>query len=228
MGVPINLLKSQGISLLSKAGRVEELAKTKESIDYLGYRISLDAIGIKERRVERIKSRVSYLVYQNLLQPLKKGIFNPKRLNGPIDLDYLTAIRQVRFYLYGGLTDERLHEYLVGRTPDLNFRGVMSYYPIVTDVQQLAILDGWLAHTFRQALRVRNRLWQEHCGVVLPGPSIDWIEQIQTTTGGRPPVGTTVELMVPSFRLINRAMRLAIERKGLAAVANPSSKYYAS
>lgn len=225
MGVPINLLKSGGISLLSSSGRKEEI-ETKASIDYLGYEISLQRISIKEKRIAKIKGRISYLIYQNLLQPLKRRIFNWPRVAGPIDLDYLTAVRQVRSYLYGGLTDDKLRSYLAGRTPDLHFRGLMSYYPVVNDVEQLRKLDGWMEHTFHQALRARERLWRAKTNVPLPGPEPNWIERIDSLQTCPLASGETVDLRLPSFVLISRAMRLAISRRGLNAIANPASRYY--
>lgn len=227
MRVPINLLKSHGINLLSRGARSGEIT-TKESIDYLGYQISLDRISITERRVAKIKARIAYLIYQDLLQSLKKGIFNPARVTASLDLDYLVALRQIRAYLYGGLTADKLRSYIAGRTPDLNFRGLMSYYPVVTDVDQLASLDGWLVHTFKQALQAREKLWMEKFGERLPGPEDNWIDLLNKLEAVRLSDGTHVDLSLPSFKLINRAIRTAIERKGLLAVANPASAYYGS
>ncbi|MGH9400757.1 MAG: hypothetical protein ACRD2P_01470 [Terriglobia bacterium] len=225
MGVPINLLKPKGISRLSRSGRSEEIA-TKASIDYLGYEISLERISIKEKRISKIKCRASYLIYQNLLQPLKRNIFNLPRIAGPIDLDYLTAVRQVRSYLYGGLPDDKLRSYLAGRTPELHFRGLMSYYPVVNDIEQLRKLDGWMDHTFRQALRARERLWRANANISLPGPEPNWNERIDSLQTCTVASGETVDLRLPSFALINRAMRLAISRRGLNAVANPAARYH--
>jgi len=227
MGVPINLIKSHGINLISRRELSGEIT-TKDSIDYLGYRISLDRISIKESRVRKIKAKISYLIFQNLLQPLKKGIFNSGRLTSELDLDYVTAIRQVRAYMYGGLTNEKLHRYLAGRTSDLNFRGLMSYYPIVNDSAQLALLDGWLGHTFRQALRARERMWKQKGRQALPGPVPDWIDEVTKIKTGKLPGGDTEDISVPSFLLINRALQMAIAKSGLLAVANPASQYYES
>lgn len=229
IGVPINLLKSQGINLIGRKHGRAEIA-SKSSIDYLGYKVSLGELSIAERNLAKIKARISFIAYQNLLQPLTVGkIFNRSRLTASLDLDYVTTLKQIRFYLYGGLTEDKLRSYIAGRIPDLHFRGLMSYYPIVTDVDQLSRLDGWLVHVLRQSLRLRQKLWQAHSVQTLPGPVSDWIEiigglgLITPTSGSKRPT----DLTVPRFRTINNAMQLAIIRKGIMSVANPrSSRYY--
>jgi RNA-directed DNA polymerase len=141
-------------------------------------------------------------------------------------MDYLTAVRQVRYYLYGGLSEDKLKQYVDGRISDLNFRGVMSYYPVVNDIGQLANLDGWLAYTFRQALKLRARLWQKNDGTELPGPSDDWIDNVADMQFI--PITSTelADARLPSFRRINRALRYAVSQKGIKAVANTRIKYY--
>lgn len=225
MGVPLNLFKSYGISLLSRVGQPE--MRVKSAISYLGYELSLDRISIGHKAVQKIKARMSFVIYQNLLQPLtQKRIFNGARLTASADLDYITALRQLRFYLYGGLTEDHLRQYIDGRTSSLNFRGVMSYYPLVTDIQQLANLDGWLEHTLRQTLKLRQKLWKKHNGSVLPGPKTDWIERVGRLTFTSLGPTTLADIRLPSFRLINQALRHAITQRGIRAVVNPTMLYY--
>jgi RNA-directed DNA polymerase len=225
MGVPLNLVKSSGISLLSRVGQPE--MKVKDAIGYLGYEISLNNISMADKAMRKIKARISFLIYQNLLQPLiQKKIFNGAQLTPNADLDYITALRQLRFYLYGGLTEDRLRQYMDGRASNLNFRGVMSYYPLVTDIRQLAYLDGWLEYTLRQALKLRQRLWLKYNGSMLPGPIADWIEKIKDLTFVTLSPGVLADLRLPSFRLINRALRYAITQRGIRAVVNPAMLYY--
>jgi hypothetical protein len=201
--------------------------KVKPAINYLGYEMSLNDISMSKKAVDKIKRKMSYLVYQNLIQPLsRKGIFNASRLTSGVDLDYVTALRQLRFYLYGGLTEDKLKQYIDGRTGNLNFRGVMSYYPLVTDIKQLAKLDGWLVYMLRQALARRQALWQKQDGSILPGPDPNWIQKIHEFTFAQLSPGVLVDLRLPSFRLINRALRHAITQKGIRAVVNPSMLYY--
>jgi RNA-directed DNA polymerase len=224
MGVPLNPEKSHGISLLSRIGKAE--MATKDDVVFVGYQITLDRISIAKKKVAQIKSHIAYLAYQNLLQPLNRGIFNSATLSRGLDLDYVTALRQIRYYLYGGLTDEKLNQYLTGRISNLNFRGVMSYYPVVTDIDQLVHLDGWILYVLTQTLRKRQRMWLQYNGATLPGPTVDWASNLASFGIITTPSNTRVDLSIPSFRLVHRAMRVALERKGLSAVANPASRYY--
>ena len=225
MGVPLNPSKSYGISLLSRIGKSGEL-NSKRDVTYLGYRISLNDISISEKKVREIKARINFLAYQNLLQPLKRGVFNDPRLLAGIDLDYVTALQQIRFYLYGGLTEEKLNQYLSGKIRNLNFRGVMSYYPVVTDIKQLARLDGWILYVLKQTLRLRESLWATRGIPALPGPFPGWIDKLDRLGVVVTPSGTPFNYAIPRFTLIHRALRLAISRKGVMAVANASSRYY--
>jgi len=225
MGVPINIEKSKGITLVTTPRHKDPEMKAKHSVTYLGYEISLDKISIAQKRAEKIKARISYIIYQNLIQPLRNGTYNRNRLAG-IDLDYVVALYQVRRYLYGGLDSHRLQSYLIGAIPNLKFRGLMSYYPIVNNVEQLSQLDGWLIHTFKQALKLRQSLWQSYAGINLPGPVVNWIDQIADFKRWTAPSVRTYDLQIPSFLLINRAMQLAIKKKGLTGVANPKGTYY--
>ena len=224
IGVPLNLRKSEGISLVTTAGLDGEIAH-KTHVDFLGYQISLGQIGVKQANIEKAKKRISYIAYQNLIQPLRRGVFNHSRIRPPVDLDLITALGQVRSYLYGGLDDDKLLAYIRGASPSINFRGFMSYYPIVTDTDQLRRLDGWVLHVFKNALRLRARLWLAHDGSGLPGPHSGWIDrldEIGAVTAG----GATFDLRVPRFSLIARAMAASITDRGIAATANPASAYY--
>jgi hypothetical protein len=216
MDVPINLKKSEGIHLVATDPEKGEI-RAKKAIEFLGHSISATAVQIKPTHVARIKKRVSYLIYQNLLQPLNRGIFNRGRLTD-IDLDYVVALYQLRRYLYGGLDNSKLVAYLRGTTSSLHFRGLMSFYPLVNDGYQLGQLDGWIVYCLRQALRVRERQWNAHGIATLPGPKPDWIEQVDELGTFTSRSGTTYDLRVPSLSLINKAMALAIERKGVHAV----------
>jgi RNA-directed DNA polymerase len=159
------------------------------------------------------------------LQPLKKGIYNASRLGKNIDYDFVVAVYQVRRYLYGGLSNASLLDYLRGAKPNLQFRGLMSYYPLVNDSEQLSMIDGWILHTFEQALRLRERLWLLKSGASLPGPYPAWISKLQMLKD-HSAGGITCDLRIPSVSLINKAIALAIERKGIRGVASLWPAYY--
>jgi RNA-directed DNA polymerase len=223
MGVPINFDKSEGITLISDRAR-EEL-KSKSQVKFLGYDISLKRVSISDKSVKHIKEYLSYIIYENLLQPINQGVFNNNRLN-LIDWDYITALAQIRRYLYGGLNDSKLRFFRLGIIRQLRFRGVMSYYPLVNNEDQLKELDGWLIHTLTQALRQRQKIWQTK-GVSLPGPCTDWIENIVSIRKWKHPTNNKVyDLRIPSFLQINRAMRIGLKRGGVNSVTNPKSIYY--
>lgn len=221
MGVPLNFDKSEGITLVTNQSTAEMRAKS--SIEYLGYTIGLGKVGIGRKSVEKLKSRISYLVYQNLIQPLKQEIYNTPRVS-VADWDYIVAVSQVRRYLYGGLNHKTLRKYLAGAIPKLNFRGLMTYYPLVDDKEQLAHLDGWLIHVFSAAMRLRQEMWHSATGMALPGPTRDWIQALSSLRSWK--LGDTVyDLRIPSFSLINRAMQVAIRRAGISGVAHHSPFY---
>lgn len=222
MGVPINIDKSEGITIISE--RTREELKSKSQVRFLGYDIGLKKVSISSKSVQQLKERISHTIYENLLQPQKRGVFNKARLN-LVDWDYITAIAQVRRYLYGGLDDVKLRRFRLGIINDLHFRGLMSYYPVVTDEKQLKNLDGWLIHTFTQALRLRQRLWNQW-GVVLPGPRPNWIEEIASIKKWKHPSGKVYDLRIPSFLQINRTMRIGLRRGGMKSITNPKSIYY--
>jgi RNA-directed DNA polymerase len=224
IGSPINFAKSEGITLISE--KVNEEIKSKTQVHFLGYNISLKKISISNKNVASIKEKISFIVYENLIQSQKKGIFNSARLD-LIDLDYVIALSQIRSYLYGGLNDTKLRHYKLGIIDRLNFRGLMSYYPLVNDEEQLKILDGWLIHTLKQSLRWREKSWYLNKGRSLPGPTQNWIEEIVNNKKWVHP-GNNIEfdLRVPSFLQINRAMKVGLNRGGIRNVANPRSQYY--
>ncbi|MEY4211741.1 MAG: hypothetical protein RLZ92_2122 [Pseudomonadota bacterium] len=130
-GVPINIKKSDGISLLAKDGLAAEIA-SKSSFNFLGYAIGVDRVSVRDKTINRIKKHVSYLLYRNLIQPLKskplRGLIIPA--NGR-DKALLIAITQIRRYLYGGLLHRDLDDYIKGRRKSLHFKGVMSFYPLL-------------------------------------------------------------------------------------------------
>lgn len=104
-GVKINAKKSEGISLLTRKGLPSELNSTKNSIEFLGYAISVDAVSIKASSVEKIQKQVSYILYKNLIQPLKGSVLKGLKIpSNNKDEALLTAMLQIRRYLYGGLT----------------------------------------------------------------------------------------------------------------------------
>lgn len=157
--ININYTKSDGISLLKKAGMPSEFLNSKEFVEFLGYKISTDKVSIKDKSIEHIKSHIAYLLYNKLIQPLKQ---TPTPMsNLPVlgmDKNFLSALMEVRRYLYGNLTEITLKKYMNGTYKVLSFKGIMSFYPLINDVEQLKELDNWLICTILNILELRRKM----------------------------------------------------------------------
>lgn len=226
-GVKINANKSEGISLLTRKGLPSELSSTKNSIEFLGYAISVDAVSIKASSVEKIQKQVSYILYRNLIQPLRgsmlKGLKIPS--NGK-DEALLTAMMQIRRYLYGGLTSHQLKSYIDGRSKKIKFKGIMSFYPLVDDTEQLTHLDGWLVSTLYRTLKLRANLlakWGHERRADFPFSISrnDLVKAFRSELVHGKPL-----LEIPSFLLIQRALHAGLKNKGIEGVMNPMSNEY--
>jgi RNA-directed DNA polymerase len=225
MGVEMNLSKSAGISLLVPEGGPAEF-KPKEAIDFLGYRISATAIGIRTASLKRIKQWVSYLIYSNLLQEPQRGTFLPARVAPPIDRDYVVAIFQIRRYLYGDLSERTLRRHLARDIPLVRYKGLMSFYPILDDEQLLRELDGWLLRTIHSTLRRRRALYVSN-GFTLPDPHGLSPRQLVSFIA-KTSDGAKLDLRVPSFARMSRLLRKASSVHGANAVASPQTLYGSS
>ena len=226
-GVKINVGKSDGISLLTREGLPSELKSVKHQIDFLGYSISIDYLSIKENSVKKIKKQISYLLYRNLIQPLKgpqlRAVVIPANDRDP---GFLTAILQIRRYLYGNLSEQQLRDYLSGRLKQINFKGIMSFYPLLTDEEQLRKLDGWLSSVIIRSLNLRARLlknWGFNRDNIFPFNvnKKELIERCKITLINGKPL-----LEIPSFLRIYRAIQKGLISGGIERVMNPSSSYY--
>jgi RNA-directed DNA polymerase len=223
-GVAINIKKSAGISLLSREGLPSELMHCKSNIDFLGYSIHVDKVSIKSDSVRNIQARISYLLYRNLIQPLKgtvlRGLVIPANNR---DAAFTTAIMQVRRYLYGGLTGQHLRNYIGGRTKRIYFKGIMNFYPLVTDEEQLKALDGWLLSTIHRSLQLRGRLLRDW--------GYDRFHTFPFNVGRnellvacrRKIVHQKRLLEIPSFMLLYRAWAKGLISEGMDKIARPLS-----
>ncbi len=225
-GVKINMAKSAGISLLKKKGMPAEIA-SKDSIDFLGYSLSVGAVSIRKKTVENIKSQVSYILAKHLLQPLRKlplkAVIIPANDR---DKALMSAMAEIRRYLYGGLTSTQILNYINGKTRRIYFKGLMSYYPLITDVEQLKELDGWLVSAVHRAVRERGKLLQGHgysrwhnFPFNVPRGFLVPFYRSHLVLGKR-------RYEVPSLSLLHSALTQAMSENGIERVMNSRSLTY--
>ena len=227
-GVPINPSKSDGISLLARKGLTTEIA-SKEEFHFLGYSIGISHVSIRDKAEKRIKKQISYLLYKNLVQPLRdtplRGLVIPANDR---DKALLSAMMQIRRYLYGGLLNRDIVEYIRGRRRTLHFKGVMSFYPLLNDETQLRELDGWLLSVIHRCVQLRSKLLLSHRfdrrhSFPFSIKRHDIIEQYRRRRIG----GKRLRLLeVPSFMLIYRALQRGLKESGIERVMHPESNKY--
>ncbi len=218
IGVDVNLDKSPGIRLLVPPDAKSEMSRT-EGVDYLGYRVGLTNVGMKQTAVDRIKKRIISLIYWNLLHEPLKQTQNPKRFAGNVDRDYVSLIWSIRRFLYGDLSQKAVRRYQQRDTPLRRFKGIMSAYPLIDDDERLIELDDWILDRLFLAVRKRGAiLLGQGYGPKLPLPhaqSRSDLRNLKTT-------GTTsrqeIDLAVPSVRMIARVIRSAAAQHGPSVV----------
>lgn len=226
IGANLNLSKSEGISLFGPVSAPKELAAKKSRIDFVGYSFSSAGTGIRPSTLERIRNRISYLVYKNLLEEPKRGNFVASRFAPPIDRDYVVLIYQLRRYLYGDLSERKLWRYLGKTTPRIHYKGVMAFYPLVDEPGLLASLDGWLLHTVWTSIQVRSRLIKA-AGRSYPVPPGGLSKQELLNLRARSSGGSALDLRLPSFVRMGKLLTRAAEVHGANAIAHrKSNRYY--
>ena len=163
VGVSINQEKSEGISMLCPKEMRSEFSKYKEEVEFLGYALSINKISIKKSSVVKIKRQISYILYKHLIQPLKPIKLTALKIPANNkDEALLSAICEIRRYLYGNLSENMLTAFLNGRNKRVFFKGLMSFYPLINDEEQLKSLDGWLSNAVFKAVRKRSKLLIKH------------------------------------------------------------------
>jgi hypothetical protein len=169
IGAKLNPKKSAGIRLFVPPGEKAEITPT-DTVSFVGYRFMRNHIGLKPEVIDRMKRRIIRLVWENLFAALEAGTFKIDRILPDVDRDYLVLIMQIRRYLYGNLTEEQVRNLEHGEVKQIRFPGVMSYFPLVDDLEQLQAFDGWLVATLHNALRKRARMIRSLGAKHLPRP----------------------------------------------------------
>lgn len=226
-GVEINFRKSEGISLLTREGLGSEFGRQKHFINFLGYKLSPGKVSIKDASVRKIKKQVSYLLYKNLIQPLLgtqlRALVIPANNR---DQGLLVAISQVRRYLYGNLSESMLARYATGDSFGTPFKGIMSFYPLVDDEDQLKDLDKWLGRTVYRCIRRRGELlrqWGYDRAHIFP---FNVLRAQFIVEARRQRVNNRRLLAIPSFLRIHKALRRGLLASGIEATMNNGAQHY--
>lgn len=225
-GIMINPTKSEGISLLTKKGLPSEII-AKSNLEFLGYSLSVDKVSIKKKSLKKIQKQISYILYRNLIQPLKQSNLAGQKIPAnDKDTNFLSAMLEVRRYMYGGLSKKQMKDYLAGRTKRIYFKGVMSFYPLVDDIEQLTMLDGWLLSVIHRALKLRSRLLIKHGYNRLHSFPFNVSRYELLEKCAKKKIANKTLFEVPSFLLIHKTLKKGLVESGIESVMNPDSLNY--
>jgi RNA-directed DNA polymerase len=212
IGASLNFKKSPGISIFTPDGSPAEFSP-KRTVEFVGYRFGPHGRGLRASVVGRAKKKMAYIIWSNLLEPLVNGQVVAARVAPLVDRDYLVMVMQLRRYLYGDLNEEKLVRLLDGRSRRIRFNGLMSFFPMIEDMEQLKALDGWLLHTVFTSLRRREVLLIRGGLLDLPKPhgltKDELLKAFSETSSG-----VKLDLRLPSFVRIGTAIRRAAAAHG--------------
>lgn len=227
-GVSINYKKSEGISLLQKNGLKSEFTNSKRYIEFLGYQITAESVGIKTKSVHKIKKEISFILYKNLIQPIHNRQLTPVNIpDEEFDPFFLQAIMQIRRYLYGDLNEYSLFRFLNGSYTKLTFKGVMSYYPLIDDEIQMQEFDKWMVCTIINIIKRREKIFIKSgydVHLVFPFNALE--NEFVSQCRERKLRGKKHRFQIPSFMKIMKAMKIGITNNGIESVINRKSFYY--
>ncbi|BBJ61093.1 hypothetical protein EAS1808013_000740 [Enterobacter asburiae] len=127
------------------------------------------------------------------------------------------------------------HRFLSGRSKRIFFKGVMSFYPLVTNERQLRELDGWLVSTIYRALLLRSKLLAQHGynrnhSFPFNQSKVNLLTNCSKvnllTNCSKVKINGKKLLEIPSFLLISKALRKGLIENGIERVMNPNSQNY--
>ncbi len=230
-GIELNYEKSPGIKYFDIGPSLDDRVmfidhddagdlETIQSFDFLGHSFSHSGTGLSSKSVRRIKKKISRIVYIHLPLNPRKGQFDKSRLSADAyDWDLVTCLNEIRRYMYGGLYEAEITAFLNLGTKLRAVRGLMAFYPMVTDPKELVTLDGWLANIVKRALRERRRILSGlgHATRDLSGKELlsgEWYNEKSIKN----------ECRMPSFVMGWRAARKFYLRFGLNEIRPP--EYY--
>jgi RNA-directed DNA polymerase len=222
-GVRINSAKSKPVTLFSAMpGEID----TKAEFSFLGYafRKTSDLEGVSlaigSSKVRQIKITISKIIYRHLLLYPKKSGFNSNRIGGlGRDWDVVACINALRRYLYAGLTHDQIQRAARGILGDMRPRGLMAYFCLVSDQDQLKSLDGWLVNVMCRAIKEREKVIKSQGSTYTALVESDLL----AANWYQHPIPNDVR--IPSFFLAWRASNAAWEKYGPKGIHIPHSGY---
>jgi hypothetical protein len=132
-----------------------------DRVDYLGHQITSKTVRLPPKTVKRIKRRISEIIYKHLFLYRRgdTGALSADRVGpGFYDWDLVTCLNEIRKYVYGGLRENHIRAFLQDDEKPPFLRGLMAFFPLTKDIEQLRELDGWLLSVVRRAIRERVRV----------------------------------------------------------------------
>lgn len=225
-GLIINEEKSPGIAIIDNNSA--EL-RSYPHFDYLGYRFTKSGLKVPDHIYKRITDKISRLIHIHLIHYPNKFGFSTRRCQTstpPYDWDLLALILELRGYLYGGLNENDISNFLYNGDKLGKMRGLMGFYALLDDVETLKKLDGWLVVQLRLAMRKRAKILSaqyNHAGLRPTKEQLilgTWLDQ-SAWQGNHCP-----EPRLPSFVRGWRAARKYYYTFGLEGVEPPPYSYY--
>jgi hypothetical protein len=222
IGVGINESKSKGIRLLGEGSNPHHLERIR-AVDYLGYSIGSSNTGLSSNVMKRVKSKISFLIWSNLLKSIiKSGGLNTARISPESDMDYTTLVLQIRRYVYGSMTEQKLDSLIRGTGLRIQFPGLMSNFPLVSDREQLAALDAWMVNEIWNALKIR-RAFLLKSGLFLPKFPYSFMKRdLPNLPTRKSNSGAYLNVKLPSFEKIGTAIFQSSKLFGARAVSSGS------
>lgn len=225
-GVAINYEKSDEINQLLPCSKITDEKNQKSYIEFCGYKVDHASISIKDANIRKIKKNISILINKYLLRPAREDAAGMRSWY-TYDPAYLSTISQIRRYMYGQLTDAMLINYLRGTSHRVTFNGVMSFYPLVNNENQLKMLDIWLFDALFGSVRKRAALLRQK--EFTPDNIFPYSCKRESFLNKSKieRIGDHVELFrIPSFLRIYQAIKKGVEYRGVEEVMNQDSDPY--
>ena len=163
-GLKVNEEKSPGIAIIGKEAELRNYI----SFDYLGYRFAKTGLNIPDHVRKRILRKLSSLIHIYLIHYPSRYGFNRTRCSAssqPYDWDLLGLILEIRRYLYGGLDEDELNDFLTVGKKLRRMRGLMGFYALLEDRVALKDLDRWLLVNVGLAMRKRGQILRQKYNV---------------------------------------------------------------